>query len=162
MALIGAGDVLKQLTFAHRSPRAATHALDTALLENARPGRWNEPLVRRLKAYARGGKVDFHDVRVDLEPLTEFQRRVVRHCRQIPYGQTRSYGQLAAAAGHPRAARAVGNCMAGNRIPLVIPCHRVISANGRIGRFSAPDGIRTKQRLLALEARKYTPEDSNL
>lgn len=152
MALIGAGGLLKQLTFGHSSSPAAARALDPELLENAERGTWNVRLVRRLQAYASGTPVDFRDVKVDLGRLTDFQRRVAHRCRQIPYGKTLSYGQLAARAGSPRAARAVGNCMAANRVPLIIPCHRVLPADGRPGAFSAPGGTRTKQRLLALEA----------
>ncbi len=152
MALIGVGDVLKQLTFAHRSSRAAERALEPELLDGATRGSWNDGLICRLTAYASGGKVDFHDVRVDLDRLTPFQRRAAFHCRRIPYGQVLTYGQLAAKAGAPGAARAVGNCMAANRFPLIIPCHRVIPASGRAGAFSAPGGTRTKQRLLAIEA----------
>ena len=152
MALIGSGPLLKQLTFGHSSSRAAKRALDAELLENATPGTWNAPLLRRLKAYAAGMPEEFHDVRVDPGRLTVFQRRVVRHCRRIPYGKTLTYGQLAAVAGSPRAARAVGNCMAANRVPLIVPCHRVVPADGRPGAYSAPGGTGMKQRLLALEA----------
>ena len=151
MALIGAGDVLRQLTLAHRSSHAAAAACDPDLLAGVRRGTWNEALVRRLQAYASGTPVDFRDVRVDPGRLTAFQRRVVARCRQIPYGETVSYGELAAKAGSPGAARAVGNCMAANRIPLIIPCHRVVRAHGGLGGFSGPGGTRTKRRLLALE-----------
>ena len=63
-----------------------------------------------------------------------------------------TYGELAVAAGQPRAARAVGNCMAGNRVPLIIPCHRVVRAGGDIGPYSAAGGSATKRRLLEMEA----------
>jgi methylated-DNA-[protein]-cysteine S-methyltransferase len=155
MALVGAGDVLMQLSLGHRSPLAAAGACYPELVANARRGTWNEPLVRRIQAYACGVPGDFRDVRVDAGPLTEFQRRVLRRCRQIPYGKTLSYGQLAAEAGSPGAARAVGNCMAANRIPLIIPCHRVLRADGRPGAYSAPGGTRTKKRLLALEGLRF-------
>jgi methylated-DNA-[protein]-cysteine S-methyltransferase len=151
MAMIGAGDVLMQLSFGHATPDAAARACAPDLLEIARRGTWNEPLRRRLQAYARGLPADFRDVRIDPGRLSAFQQRVVRGCRQIPHGKTLSYGQLAAEAGSPGAARAVGNCLAANRIPLVIPCHRVLRADGRPGAFSAPGGTRTKKRLLALE-----------
>jgi methylated-DNA-[protein]-cysteine S-methyltransferase len=151
MAMIGAGDVLRQLTLAHPSPDAAARACSRELLENAQQGSWNEPLLRRLQAYACGVPTDFRDVRVDPGRLTEFRRRVAHQCRQIPYGKTLSYGQLAAEAGSPGAARAVGNCLAANRIPLIIPCHRVLRADGQPGAYSAPGGTRTKKRLLALE-----------
>ncbi len=152
MAIIGAGDVLQQLTVAQRSARAAEKALDPALLCAAIRGSWNEGLILRLQAYASGSVVDFRDIKVDLSGLSPFRRRVAEHCRRIPYGQILTYGQLAAKAGSSGAARAVGNCMAANRIPLIIPCHRVVLAGGRIGAFSAPGGSNTKRRLLAIEA----------
>lgn len=102
-------------------------------------------------AYAAGEPVDFADVAVDLAHLTPTQCRVIEQCRRIPYGQTLTYGRLAALAGSPGAARAVGNVMAANRCPLVIPCHRVVQAGGQIGHYSAPAGRRMKLRLLEQE-----------
>jgi methylated-DNA-[protein]-cysteine S-methyltransferase len=66
-----------------------------------------------------------------------------------------TYGALAATAGHPRAARAVGNCMAGNCVPLIVPCHRVVRAGGDIGPYSAAEGSATKRRLLEMEAAAF-------
>jgi O-6-methylguanine DNA methyltransferase len=109
-------------------------------------------LAERLEDYAAGRPVDFSDVAIDVTHLTPFSRRVVKACRQIPWGETRSYAQLASTAGSPGAARAVGQVMARNRFPLVVPCHRVLAAGGRLGGFSAPDGTRMKKRLLALES----------
>jgi len=152
VALIGQGSVLKHLSFGHASSRAAVAALDQRLAATARPGSWNRPLVRRLQAYASGSAEDFRDVQIDPGPQTDFRRRVIRCCRRIPFGKTLTYGQLAARAGYPGAARAVGNCMAANRIPLVIPCHRVVAADGGLGGFSAAGGIAAKRRLLELEA----------
>jgi methylated-DNA-[protein]-cysteine S-methyltransferase len=88
---------------------------------------------------------------LDLDGHTAFQRRVIRCCRQIPWGATRSYAELAARAGSPRAARAVGAVMAANRFPLIVPCHRVIGARGSLGGYSAPTGLVMKSRLLARE-----------
>lgn len=152
MALIGSGRTLKYLTFGHPTAEAAVRALPATVSQSARPGDWNRPLVRRLKAYASGARDDFRDVEVDPGPATEFRRRVFRCCRQIGYGETVTYGQLAAKAGRPRAARAVGGCMAANRIPLVIPCHRVVAPHGGLGGYSGVGGIRLKKRLLELEA----------
>jgi methylated-DNA-[protein]-cysteine S-methyltransferase len=152
MAIVGQGEVLKQLSFGHPSAQAAVRALDPSLVETSARGAWNPPLVRRLLAYAAGRPADFSDIEIDPGPLTAFQRRVIQHCRRIPYGKTLSYGELAAKAGSSRAARAVGNCMASNRIPLVVPCHRVLPASGQPGAFSAPGGVKMKKRLLALEA----------
>ena len=112
---------------------------------------WHEALVERLRAYASGDCVEFSDVQIDVARLTPFRRRVTAACRAIRYGETLTYGELAAAAGSPRAARAVGSCMAANRYPLIVPCHRVVAAGGRLGDFSAPGGVATKRRLLAME-----------
>ena len=150
--MMGRGRAVCQLTFGHPSASAAVRALDPQAVAGARRCLWNPALVRRLLAYAAGRPVDFRDVKLDPGPLTAFQRRVLRACHGIPYGETLSYGQLAARAGFPGAARAVGNCMAGNRIPILIPCHRVVRAGGSVGAYSAPGGTRTKRRLLALEA----------
>lgn len=150
--MVGQGRVLEQLTFGHPSAQAALASLDPALTRDARPGTWNPRLVERLQAYASGRPDNFADVPVDSGATTEFRRRVLQCCRHIPYGETLTYRQLATLAGSPAAARAVGNSMAANRIPLVIPCHRVVPAGGRLGGFSAPGGTNMKRRLLDLEA----------
>ena len=77
--------------------------------------------------------------------------RVIAACRRIPWGETRSYGDLATECGSPGAARAVGSVMAKNRYPLIVPCHRVLAAGGDIGGYSAADGLVMKRRLLAAE-----------
>jgi O-6-methylguanine DNA methyltransferase len=119
-----------------------------------RPGKLDE-LSLWLDDYFNGDRSTY------TEPFdmrgTPFQRRVWREISKIPYGGLTSYGLIARSMGKPRAARAVGNCMAGNRTPLVVPCHRVVAAHGRLGRFSAPGGSRTKRRLLAMEARRNPP-----
>jgi methylated-DNA-[protein]-cysteine S-methyltransferase len=109
-------------------------------------------VLARLGSYLDGHPVDFDDVPLALEHLTQFQQRVIAACRAIACGATRSYGELAAAAGSPGAARAVGQVMAGNRMPIVVPCHRVLAAGGKLGGFSAPQGLSLKRRLLALES----------
>jgi methylated-DNA-[protein]-cysteine S-methyltransferase len=108
-------------------------------------------VLERLRRYAEGEPVDLHDVPVAVDHLSAFQRRVVKACRAIPAGERRTYGQLAAAAGSPGAARAVGQVMATNRVPLVVPCHRVVASGGGLGGFSAPQGLTMKRRLLSLE-----------
>ncbi len=152
MAILTSGETLTGLTFAHRGAGAAANSLAPLLTPITEPdARWQD-LVERLQAYAAGENVNFRDVRIDTSRSTDFQRRVLELCRKIPRGETLTYGQLAARAGRPAAARAVGNCMATNRIPLVIPCHRVVAASGRLGGFSAPGGVDLKRRLLELEA----------
>jgi methylated-DNA-[protein]-cysteine S-methyltransferase len=152
MAVVTSGTTVKQVTFNHPSAEAAKAAIDSQLLAHAIAGGADSPMVCRLQAYAAGMADDFLDISVDLGQPSVFQRRVLEQCRRIPYGSTLGYAELAAMAGHPGAARAVGNCMAANRIPLLIPCHRVVCSGGRLGSYSAPGGTDTKRRLLALES----------
>ncbi len=151
IALVGCGNVVRNLGLGG-SPRTAVAALCPALLQTAEERNWNRSLVRRLEAYAEAVVDDFRDVVIDPGPQTEFGLLVLNHCRQIPPGATLTYGELAARAGRPRAARAVGRCMASNRIPLIVPCHRVVGADGGLRGYSANGGLRLKQNLLDLEA----------
>jgi methylated-DNA-[protein]-cysteine S-methyltransferase len=111
-------------------------------------------LVEKMKRFTAGKKVDWSDVRLAYGKQSEFQRKVQEAARQIPRGEVRSYGELAAAAGSPGAARAVGSVMRNNRFPLVIPCHRVVASGGKVGGFSCPSGVEMKEKLLALEGVK--------
>ena len=111
-----------------------------------------EDVLEKLQSFAAGEEVDLSRVPVSLAHLTPFQRRVVKACRAIKRGRALSYGEVAAAAGSPGAARAVGQVMRTNRTPLLVPCHRVVAAGGKIGGFSAPQGLVMKRRLLELES----------
>ncbi len=104
-----------------------------------------------LQAYARGARVDFSGIPVDLTGADAFQMSVYTSARKLGYGQTMTYGELAEAAGHPGAARPVGAALGRNPVAIVIPCHRITAADGRLGGFSAPGGAATKQRMLSLE-----------
>ncbi len=146
------GAVVRQLSFGHGSAIAAIRAIAPG--RGGCVKRTGGELVERLQRFAEGVPVDFYDLPVDTSHATEFHARVLNACREIPYGQTLTYGALAAKAGAPGAARAVGNCMAGNCVPLIIPCHRVVRAGGDIGRYSAAGGSATKRRLLKMEAAK--------
>ena len=106
-------------------------------------------LAERLRSYFRGGRDSFADVAIDLDGYTDFQRAVVETLRSVPWGEVVSYGELAALAGYPNAHRAAGSVCAHNRFPLIVPCHRVVAANG-IGRYGA-SGVEYKRRLLELE-----------
>jgi methylated-DNA-[protein]-cysteine S-methyltransferase len=109
----------------------------------------SHPLARRLQRYFRGERIAFEDVELDLSWATPFQRAVADALRGIPYGESVTYGELAALAGHPNAQRAAGTFCAHNRFPLVVPCHRVVAAGG-LGSFGSL-GTEYKRRLLALE-----------
>jgi methylated-DNA-[protein]-cysteine S-methyltransferase len=151
MAAVVAGDAVKQLSFGHPSAAAAKNALGRTVPASLKPAKRHERLVRRLQAYAAGIPDPLGDISVDFGPLSDFQRRVLTQCRLIPYGGTMSYGELAAKAGSPRAARAVGTCMARNKAPLLIPCHRVVRSSGQIGPYGV-GGTAMKRRLLAMES----------
>ena len=90
-------------------------------------------LPERITAYFSGETVDFSDTRVDLSYAGPFEALVLERVQRIPYGSVVTYGELAAQAGSPRAARAVGNVMARNRSPLIIPCHRVVRSGRTAG-----------------------------
>jgi methylated-DNA-[protein]-cysteine S-methyltransferase len=104
--------------------------------------------ITRLLA---GEPDDLTTLPLDLDGVPEFHRRVYDGARTIPPGETRSYGEVAAALGEPGAAQAVGRALGRNPVPIVVPCHRVLAANGALHGFSAPGGIETKRRMLALE-----------
>jgi len=106
------------------------------------------PAARLIGRYLSGEKVPL-DLEVDLSHESSFRQQVYRVVKKIPYGKIRTYAGVAALAGCPKGARAVGQAMAVNRIPLVIPCHRVLSANEKVGGFSS--GIELKRFLLRLE-----------
>ena len=111
----------------------------------------------RVARHLAGAPQDFSGVRLDLAGTAPFARRVYDALRQVPPGAVVTYGELAGAVGSPGAARAVGGVMAHNPLPLLVPCHRVVAAGGRLGGFSAPGGVRTKSELLALEAQGPHP-----
>jgi len=108
-----------------------------------------DKLIHRLQAYFAGERLSFDDVQLDVDGWTAFQLDVLRALRRVPYGEVVSYGDLARLAGHPRAQRAAGTFCAGNRFGIVVPCRRVIAADG-LGSYGSL-GPEYKQRLLALE-----------
>ncbi len=110
-----------------------------------------EALVRRVQAHLAGHADDFRNVPLDLDGLTPFRARVLADLRGVKPGQTTTYADLARRAGSPRAARAVGQVMRTNPLPLLVPCHRVLASDGGLGGFMGRDGIALKKRLLAIE-----------
>jgi methylated-DNA-[protein]-cysteine S-methyltransferase len=110
-----------------------------------------EATIERMVASLRGDADDLADVELDLSSLPPFQQRVFEVVRRIPAGETMSYGEVAAAAGSPGAARAVGQALGRNPFPIVIPCHRVLAAGGKIGGFTATGGVSVKAKMLAAE-----------
>jgi methylated-DNA-[protein]-cysteine S-methyltransferase len=108
--------------------------------------------VAATKRYFQGEETDFSEFTLDLSDQDELFRQIYAAARKIRWGQTTTYGALAKELGaRPQAARDVGQAMAKNPMPLIIPCHRVLAAGGKIGGFSAPGGSATKIRMLELE-----------
>jgi len=112
------------------------------------PGRL-DGTARQLDEYFAGRRTAF-DVPLDLRLATDFRRSVLTHLRDIGYGRTESYAQVAEAVGNPRAVRAVGSACATNPVPVVVPCHRVIKSDGTLGRYTG--SAHAKETLLSLEA----------
>ena len=108
-----------------------------------------DPAARQLEEYFAGRRTAF-DLPLDLRLSAGFRRDVLTHLREIGYGTTASYAALAAAAGSPRAVRAVGTACATNPLPVVVPCHRVVRSDGALGSYVG--GVAAKRTLLDLEA----------
>jgi methylated-DNA-[protein]-cysteine S-methyltransferase len=109
-------------------------------------------LISDINRYFEGERVDFSTVPLDLSPQEPFFARVYTEVRKLGWGETTTYGSLAKILGAaPRAARGVGQAMASNPVPLIVPCHRVLAAGGKIGGFSAPGGSHSKAKMLRLE-----------
>jgi len=107
--------------------------------------------IDAITAHLSGEAADLSGIGLDFDGVPEFHRRVYEVARAIPSGATLSYGEVAARLGEPSAAREVGQALGRNPFPIVVPCHRVLAAGGRTGGFSAPGGVATKLRLLAIE-----------
>ena len=120
-------------------------AFGVRVLRSPRP---IDPARRQLDEYFAGSRQHF-ELAVDLALQADFNRRVLRELARVPYGEVVTYGELAARAARPRAARAVGTVMNRNPLPIVLPCHRVIGANGKLVGYAG--GLERKETLLRLE-----------
>lgn len=151
IGLVGKGNTITSLTlpFPNRDPvLQALHQMGgRTLVENPAilPG-----LTEQLVAYFAGQRVEKWDCVPDLSVCPNFTRQVLLTAAQIPYGTVITYGMLAQSAGYYRRARAVGQALKRNPLPIIIPCHRVVATSG-LGGFSAPGGLETKKALLKLE-----------
>jgi methylated-DNA-[protein]-cysteine S-methyltransferase len=110
-------------------------------------------IIRQAQRYFAGERIDFSSISLDLASVDPSRRAIYESLRKVAFGETVTYGELAKRAGvnAPQAAQDVGVAMARNPVPLIIPCHRVLAAGGKLGGFSAPGRTETKERMLALE-----------
>lgn len=152
VGLVASSRGLAKVILTRRDARAARALLRRLFPQSEYDADLLPSLQARLRDYfaGRGGRFR---VKTDLADLTPFQRRVLEACAKIPFGRTATYQELARRIGRPKAARAVGAALARNPVPLVIPCHRVVAADGSLGGFSAEQGVRLKRWLLELESR---------
>jgi methylated-DNA-[protein]-cysteine S-methyltransferase len=120
------------------------------------PDKFCKDVIRKICRYFEGKKVDFKDIPVELPFGSEFSKNILEACRGIPYGKVKSYSALAAEAGYPSSARAAANVLSRNPLPLLIPCHRVIKADGKTGGFmrNIEGAAEIKKRMLELEKSK--------
>jgi methylated-DNA-[protein]-cysteine S-methyltransferase len=107
--------------------------------------------IAAIVSLLRGEQADLSFVALDLDGVPPFERRAYEAVRAIPPGRTQTYGDIAAVLGEPGAARAVGQAMGRNPVPVIVPCHRVLATGGGLGGFSASGGVTTKLRMLGIE-----------
>lgn len=120
--------------------------------EPGTPPAFVQTVIAAARRYFAGERVDFSDVALDLDGVDALSGKIYAATRALGYGETSTYGTLAKSLGlGPEVARDVGQAMAKNPVPLIIPCHRVLAAGGKPGGFSAPGGINSKLRMLQLE-----------
>jgi methylated-DNA-[protein]-cysteine S-methyltransferase len=125
----------------------------------AEPPEWVREIIARVQRHLAGEPQDFSDLRFDFSRVPDFVRAVLQATLAIKSGVTATYGEIAAAIGQPPAvSRAVGTALGSNPWPLLIPCHRVVAATGKMTGFSGPGGVATKVRLLALEGAQLVAE----
>lgn len=117
--------------------------------------------IKNIERLLRGDRVSFEDLTLHMDGLPAFHRRVYETVRAIPAGTTLSYGEVATRLGSPGSARAVGQALGKNPFPIVVPCHRVLAAGGKLGGFTASGGLDTKTRMLTLEGVDVGPKRSS-
>ena len=149
-----------------RLPEKNAGAAERALLRRAPAAVRSAPpapiaaLIAAAQRYFAGARTDFSDVEIDLGPQEPFFARVYERVRKLGWGETTTYGAVAKELGAgPEAARDVGQAMATNPIPLIVPCHRVLAAGGKIGGFSAPGGSHSKAAMLEIEGVHVQPPE---
>jgi methylated-DNA-[protein]-cysteine S-methyltransferase len=125
--------------------RGCPEAVEAAAPETVRDA------IAAIGALLRGEPCDLGSIDLDMDQVPEFHRRVYVVARAIPPGRTLTYGEVASRLGDAGAARAVGQALGRNPFAIIVPCHRVVAAGGRLGGFSANGGAETKRRILAIE-----------
>ncbi len=149
LGILGSAKGLLCVTLPQRSAQEAHQLLGDRVNHAAWSPHLFDDLIPRLRIYFSAHKVNFPD-ELDLSGATAFQREVWEITRLIPYGETRSYTRVAEQIGKPRAVRAVGQALARNPLPVIIPCHRVVNTSAKLGGYRG--GVEMKKHLLSMEA----------
>lgn len=144
--------------FPEGSPEATKARIERRGFVEASPTGPVREAMTHIQRLLETGREDLTGVVLDMEGIEGFERAVLEAARGIPPGATLTYGELAARVGSPGAAREVGQAMARNRFPIIVPCHRVMAAGGGFGGFSAPGGLESKARLLNIEKAALSDE----
>ena len=148
VGVIGSEKGLYRLVWHQPSPEAALAAFSSFVLDAIEDSSCFGDLPQRIKRYFEGQRVTFPD-KLDLRETTPFQRAVLELVHYIPYGETRTYAWVAKNLGRPKAFRAVGQVLARNPLPIIVPCHRVIGSDGSLVGFGS--GLELKKHLLDME-----------
>lgn len=144
-----------------RLPEASEAALRRHVLRRFVDAREDRPLpgidlaIRDIRRLLDGEAVDLSRIALNMADLPDFDRQVYAITRAIPPGETRTYGEIARRMGDVTLARQIGQSLGRNPFPIVVPCHRVLAANGATGGFSAPGGVATKLKILAIERARF-------
>jgi methylated-DNA-[protein]-cysteine S-methyltransferase len=149
VGVLGSDSGLLKITLPQTSARGAERLLGDRVGQAIRAEAPFADLLQRLSSYLAGQRVDFYD-ELDLSAATAFQREVWQVTRLIPYGETRNYGWVAEKLGKAGAGRAVGQALARNPLPIIVPCHRVVAKDSGLGGYSG--GVDKKAYLLRLES----------
>jgi methylated-DNA-[protein]-cysteine S-methyltransferase len=147
------GQALLGAYLPEQDPEAARAGLSRRFPDasEAAPPAWLEPVIEGVQALLRGEAADLTGAPLDLDRVPHFNRQVYSVAQAIPPGETLTYGQIAVKLGDKRLAQQVGQALGQNPWPIIVPCHRVTAAGGKLGGFSARGGVQTKIRLLQIE-----------
>ncbi|MHB8104329.1 MAG: methylated-DNA--[protein]-cysteine S-methyltransferase [Dehalococcoidales bacterium] len=152
VGILGSSNGLRRVTLPQPSEKQAFVQLEIDAASATLSEEYFKNLILQFKAYFYGQRAEFPD-KLDFDGATDFQRAVWEATKRIPYGQNKSYAWVANKIGKPGAARAAGQALGKNPLPIIVPCHRVLSSDGALGGFSG--GLAMKKRLLKLEKQSY-------
>jgi len=149
IVLVSKAEQLIKLDIRHEGDFVFMKSLRKLYPEGIESPEYFQRLCKLLDRYLKGERIEFNTVEVDFSSLSEFSQKVIEELRRIPYGELTSYSRIGKRLGYKNAARAVGQAVSRNPVPIIIPCHRVVREDGSVGGFSL--GLKIKKKLLAAE-----------